>query len=250
MATRIPSTDGTEEPIFLTLFVACYNEQENICGTLDTVIAALSQFKFSWEILVIDDASTDNSAKVIEEYCLKRPELPIRLHVNEFNKGLAQNYIEGAFLGRGKWYRLICGDNVEPQETFVSVFGKIGDADMIIPYQTQCAGKSLFRRILSDFYTSIINFLSGYKIRYYNGLAVHLRYNVMRWHTNYRGFGFQADMITRLIDEGMSYVEIPVTAQERTAGHSTALTSKNLLSVMHTFLDLVVRRVGKLVYKK
>ncbi len=248
-ANNIAPADAAE-PFFLTLFVACYNEQENICATLDTVISALTDFDFTWEIIVIDDASADGSPDIIEDYRQKHPDLPIRLYVNKLNKGLAQNYIEGAFLGRGKWYRLICGDNVEPRETFTAIFKRIGEADMIIPYQVECKGRSFFRQILSGAYTGIINFLSGYKIRYYNGLAVHLRYNVMRWHTNYRGFGFQADMITRLIDAGMTYIEIPVTASERTAGKSTALTLKNQLSVAHTVADLLIRRIGKLVYGK
>jgi hypothetical protein len=68
----------------------------------------------------------------------------------------------------------------------------------------------------------------------------------MRWHTNYRGFGFQADMITRLLDEGFSYIEVPVTAQERTKGSSKALTLRNFFSVAHTLVDLFIRRIGRI----
>jgi hypothetical protein len=176
--------------------------------------------------------------------------LCITCKVNAENKGLAQNYIEGAFLGTGKYYRLVCGDNAEPKETFVTLLGRLGEADMIVPYQVECKGKSLMRRLLSKTYTFIINTISGHRIKYYNGLAVHLRYNVMRWHTNYRGFGFQADMITRLLDEGFSYIEVPVVAQERTKGHSNALTMRNFFSVAHTIIDLVIRRIGRMTRTK
>jgi Glycosyl transferase family 2 len=50
-----------ENDLDLTLFVACYNEEENIVGTLETVLEALGEFDFTWEIIVIDDASTDRS---------------------------------------------------------------------------------------------------------------------------------------------------------------------------------------------
>jgi glycosyltransferase involved in cell wall biosynthesis len=238
----------------LTLFVACYNEEANVAGTLDTLVEALrevsAEAEVEAEIIVIDDASTDGTAQCVRQYMQRHPELAILLKVNRFNKGLAQNYIDAAFLGRGTYYRLICGDNVEPKQTFVTLFRRLGEADMLIPYQVECPGRSLFRRILSRTYTRLVNLLSGHHIRYYNGLAVHLRHNVMRWHTNYHGFAFQADLVTRLLDEGISYVEVPVRAHERANGRSKALTLKNWLSVSHFFLDLVIRRLGKLLFHR
>jgi glycosyltransferase involved in cell wall biosynthesis len=234
-----------ENDLDLTLFVACYNEEANIVGTFETLLEALREFDFTWEIIVIDDASADRSVEVIHDFLSKHPELPIILKTREFNNGVAQNYIEGAFLGRGKYYRMICGDNVEPKETFVEVFKHLGEADMVLFYQ-DITGKSLWRRILSRCYTSLVNMITGYRIKYYNGLALHSRYDVMRWHTNYHGFGFQADMIARLLDEGFGYTEVRVKATERKAGVSHALTVRNFFSVAHTLLDLFIRRVARL----
>jgi glycosyltransferase involved in cell wall biosynthesis len=233
-----------ENDLDLTLFVACYNEEANIVGTLETLLDALGEFDFTWEIIVIDDASRDRSVEVVQEFLSKHPDLPITLKTREYNVGVAQNYIEGAFLGRGKYYRMICGDNVEPKETFVEVFKHLGAADMVLFYQ-DITGKSLSRHILSRCYTWLVDLITGYRIKYYNGLALHSRYNVMRWHTNYHGFGFQADMIARLLDEGFGYIEVRVKATERKAGVSHALTWRNFFSVAHTLLDLLIRRVAR-----
>ncbi len=243
-----PPASGDEPDV--TLFVACYNEQENIARTLDTVFAALAEVPCRAEVLVIDDASQDASVARVREYQERHPDRPVRLVVNEVNLGLAQNYIEGAFIGRGRYYRLICGDDVEPKETFVAVLKNLGRADMIIPYQVACPGRTRFRRLLSKTFTFLVNTITGNSIRYYNGLALHTRYNVMRWHTDYRGFGFQADLVTRLLDQGASYVEIPVTARERQTGQSKALTLHNVFSVGHMLLDLCIRRIGRLFYRR
>jgi glycosyltransferase involved in cell wall biosynthesis len=228
--------------------VACYNEEENIADTLDTLTAALAEFDWSWEIIVIDDGSTDRTGERVRAYIREHPGLPIICKVNEQNRGLAQSYVDAAFLGKGKYYRLVCGDNVEPKETFVAILKHLGEADMIIPYHVEAKGKALSRRMLSRTYTWMVNVISGRRVRYYNGMAVHLRYNVMRWHTPSRGFGFQADLITRLLDEGFTYVEVPVVAQERTKGRAKALTFRNCCSVAHTLLELVIRRVSRGVY--
>jgi glycosyltransferase involved in cell wall biosynthesis len=194
------------------------------------------ELRYSYEILVIDDGSTDRTAHIVESYADAHQEFPIRLHRNPRNRGLTRSYVDGAFLGRGKYYRLVCGDNVEPKETLVNVFGQLGRADIILPYHPNVPGKSEFRRKLSQTYTHLVNLLSGYRMRYYNGLAVHLRYNVMRWGPYWFGFGFQAELITRLLDEGATYIEIPVVATQ--AGANSALNLKNYLSVGHTLLDV------------
>lgn len=229
----------------LTVFVPCYNEEGNIVDTFHTIVAALSETALTWEIIVIDDASRDRSREIIISFIDAHPEYDIRLMVRPENRGLAQNYLDGAFLARGKYYKLVSGDNAEPKDTLLHIFRSLGRADMVVPYHVAIEGRSLSRHVVSNAYTFIVNTLNGYKIKYYNGGALHLTCYVMRWHTDYHGYSFQADIITRLLDSGMTYIEIPVTSQERKSGVSQAIRVKNFLSVAHFFLDLVIRRVGR-----
>lgn len=228
----------------LTLFVACYNEEKNIHGTLETLRQALAEFSFTWEIIIIDDCSTDGSVHVIKQYMSEHLGLPIYLKVNETNRGLGYNFTECAFLGRGRYYRLVCGDDVEPVETFRTVFGVLGKADMVLCKQT-CTGRTFFRRALSRTYNWLVNSIGGHNVSYYHGLAMHKRYNVMRWHSGSEGFGFQADLITRLLDQGVPYIEVETKARERETGKSKALHLGNFLSVAHMFQELLIRRVKR-----
>jgi glycosyltransferase involved in cell wall biosynthesis len=243
---------GRQAPLDLTVFISCYNEAEYIVATMETVGEALNEIgTISYEIIVVDDCSKDRSNETVKEYILAHPEERILLRTNRTNRGLAQNYLDVAFVGKGKYYRLICGDNAEPKETIVAVFREIGQADMIIPYYVTSEGKSLYRRSISNTYAGIVNLISGFRLHYYNGLAVHLRYNVMRWHPNTRGFGFQADIICMLLDQGFSYKQVPVkTVERRVSGSSNALTFKNMLSVAHTMVDLFFRRLANWVYRR
>lgn len=232
----------------LTLFIACYNEEQGIVDTLHTVIDAVREVGITYDIVIIDDCSRDRSVDLICEFMARHPDLPITLYVNEVNQGLGANYAEAAFRGRGRYYRLICGDNVESRETLVTIFRHLGEADMIIPYPADTTFRGPFRRVVSRTFTTLVNLLSGHRIRYYNGLAVNLRYNVMRWHSNSHGFGFQADLTTRLLDLGASYVEVPVQPNERAGGTTKAFTLRNICSVGHTLLEIWIRRLGKLIY--
>jgi SAM-dependent methyltransferase len=237
---------AAQNSLDLTIVVPCLNEQHYIGPTLDNVVAAMRDVGHSYEVLVVDDGSTDDTAQIVENYMQAHPTLPIRLIRHPVNRGLTRSYVDCAFLGRGVYYRLVCGDNSESRETLRACLTDLGKADMIVPYHVAVPGKSASRRWLSGFYTSIVNMLSGYKIHYYNGCALHLRYNVMRWGPYSFGFGFQAELITRLLDEGATYLEVPVVASHtQKAGKNSALNLRNFLSVTHTLLDVWIRRVRK-----
>jgi phenylacetate-CoA ligase len=230
----------------ITIMVPCFNEEHNIINTFDALLPVLRRTAFSWEIIVIDDASTDNTAQAVQRYINQYPDSCMSLKVRKENVGLAQNYIDGAFLARGRYYKLVCADNSESEETLEKIFGLLSQADMIVPYYVKTEGRSIFRKTLSKTFTFLVNVISGHKIKYYNGCALCLTYLVLRWQTGYDGFCFQADIITRSIEHGFSYLEVPAKTQERKFGKSKALQLKNFFSTAHFFLDLIIRRLGKL----
>jgi glycosyltransferase involved in cell wall biosynthesis len=244
---RLPDSSELD----LTLFVPCYNEEENIVGTLEEIARAMVELDFSWEVIVIDDASQDGTVPLVLAYMEQHQEMPLTLVVREENEGVAHNYIEGAFLGRGRYYKLVNGDNVETGSQLVALLRHIGEAEILIPYhQNVITTRTLYRRFLSRLFTLLVNLVGGFRLRYYNGCGVNLRYNIMRWNTTYHGFGFQADLITKLLAQGKSYREIPVIGMERQTGTSKAMTLKNFFSVLHFFIDLAILRIGRVFCKR
>lgn len=242
-------TDAGGEDLDLTVVVTCYNEAAFIEAALGNLLAALAEAGRSYEVIVIDDASRDNSVQKIRDYVAAHPNLPIRLQANAFNQGFGNNFVDGAFMGRGKYYRLCSGKDAEPKDVIVNLLNQIGKADIIIPYNCRpVIGKSQMRNFLSGAYTVLVNLISGYNIRYYNGLGIHLRQNILRWHSSSFGFGFQADIITRLLDEGASYLQVPTYSIDRKGKASTALGMRNVLSVAHTLLEIGIRRLRNSLY--
>jgi glycosyltransferase involved in cell wall biosynthesis len=248
----MPAQLLTSEPPLLSILITCYNEADFILDSIRSVLAGLEDAGIDGEVLVIDDCSSDNSVELVKQYILQNPSKNLRLKVNSVNRGLAQNYVDGAFLTSGKYYRMCCGDDPEPREILANIFKQIGHTDIVIPYQVQdeLVGRSPFRRNLSKAFTGLVNLVSGYEMVYYNGLVVHLRYNVMRYHPSSYGFGFQADLLTRILDQGASYVAVASSSVERKGSKSSALSVRNLLSVGHTLLEILIRRVRNEMYGK
>lgn len=240
------------EELELTFVVPCFNESPRIGSTLDNIRSACDRVSLeSYEILVVDDCSTDDTAAVVEAYIEETGTGDfIRLVRHQVNRGLGRTYVDTSFLGRGKYYRLVCGDSTEPPQSIATILGLMGQADIIIPYHPKkVPGKPWFRRFISRLFTFLVNLISGHAVTYYNGCPLLLRYDVMRWGPYSYGFGFQADLTTRLLDEGRSYVEVLVEVGhvEKDSGAS-AIQTRNVLSVGHTLLELAVRRLRRRLY--
>ncbi len=241
--------DGIREELDLTLFIPCLNEEKRVGPTIETVQAAMQGLPCTYEILVTDDGSRDGTAAVVEAYQRRHPGLNLRLHRNPANLGLARSFVDASFRGRGRFIRLICGDNVEPKESMATILGRLGQADIIIPYYPEVPGKSRFRLFISGFYTRIVNVLSGHRLHYYNGHPLYRRFDVMRWASYNYGFGFQADLLTTLLDEGASYAEVAIAAVHQNKGQGTSsLNLRNFLSVASSLVEITSRRLKRWFY--
>ena len=239
---------GLRDEIDLTIFVSCFNEESRVALTLETVRAALTHFNYTFEVIAVDDGSTDNTATVIEEFCRTHPEMPVRLHRNPRNLGLSRCFVDTAFRGRGRYYRLVCGDNVEPEESMVKILGFLGQADVILPFYPVLPGKSRVRKFISGLFTKIVNLLSGQNVKYFNGCALYRRFHVMRWASHNYGFGFQAHLITTLLDEGATSVEIPLEGFHFTKERGSPINLRNFISTAHTLSEILVRRLRREIY--
>jgi glycosyltransferase involved in cell wall biosynthesis len=235
------------EAIEVSLLVPCLNEERNVIGTIETIVSALRPLGCSYEILVFDDGSQDNTAPLVEEFQAANPRLPVRLFRNTRNRGLAYNFVQGAFEGRGRYYRAVPGDNVEPPELIEAIVRARGRADIIVPNFVEIKNRPRYRTLISKLYTCLVNLASGNRLAYYNGNPLYLRLQVMRYHVECSGFGYQAELLTRLIYEGASFLEIPLIAYDR-AG-STAISLKNLLSVAHSLVTIALRRLRIVLFE-
>src|SRR5258708_18566467 len=68
----------------ISVAICAHNEEDWIGGTLDSL---LSQERLADEVIVIDNASTDDTARVVEKVAAEHPEGNIRV-VHEAKKGL------------------------------------------------------------------------------------------------------------------------------------------------------------------
>ena len=166
-----------ESTVLISFFVPCYNEEFNIENTLDVIKESATSI--SYEVIVVDDGSTDLTSNNTERYIANNPEMSIRLVKRKKNIGLGANYFESANIANGSYFMLVNGDNVEPVDALKTIISKAGQTDMVIPNFGDGDKREWNRKLLSILFTTIVNFLSGNNIRYYNGTVLHRTENVL-----------------------------------------------------------------------
>jgi glycosyltransferase involved in cell wall biosynthesis len=205
------------------------------------VTDALARLSLAWEILVIDDRSSDDSVAVVEAYLHRHRDLPIRLHRHDVNRGLGSTIFEAARLAGGRYFWCVAGDNPVPMETCFTLLGRVGKADIIIPHVVRYMGRTIFRRVVSRTYGTLVRLASGSTVRYFNGSSIYPREKFLAAQSVTRGFAYSAEMILFLIDQGCTYLEVPVLYTERQSGKTTAFSWRNFRDVA-AFFDRLVRR--------
>jgi polyisoprenyl-phosphate glycosyltransferase len=66
------TSSGTTEP-YVSVILPCYNEQDHVAGELDRICAALDRSGYPYEVLAIDDASTDDTLARLEKGAVEYP---------------------------------------------------------------------------------------------------------------------------------------------------------------------------------
>ena len=90
----------------LSVIIPVYNVQSELRTCLESVI---NQSYRNMEIIIIDDASTDDSAHIIEEYAAKCQLIKPVFLQNNIGVGDVRNH--GIFLARGRYIGFVDGDD-------------------------------------------------------------------------------------------------------------------------------------------
>lgn len=94
--------------IFLSIIIPSFNTQATIDKTLSSVFS--NSFKKAFEVIVVDDASTDNTLKIIRKY-------NVRVLKNKINSGPAYSRNVGAQKSRGRLLLFLDSDVVLRRNT-------------------------------------------------------------------------------------------------------------------------------------
>src|SRR6185503_12943555 len=93
----------------ISIVVPAYNEAENIVPALEEMVAASEKSGLTFEILVVNDCSTDDTARRAKAYSQNRKE--VRVIDNSVNLGFGGAFRAGLAQAAMDSSVMVCGDN-------------------------------------------------------------------------------------------------------------------------------------------
>lgn len=227
--------------VSLSVVVPAFNEENNIRGAVGSIKDALSGLIDDYEVLLFDDGSIDKTGEIIERISKENPE-KIKAYHNGTNKGIGWTLQRG-YREAGKMYVTgFPGDNqivMESYKNFVKAIAE-GKFDAIVPFHpNEKEARPTIRWLISRLYNFIICASFGIRVRYTNGPTAYKTEKLRTIHTFSHGFFLMAEILIKYLLSGNSYTQVEMFIRERPYGESKAISWRNLMDIIKSYLQLV-----------
>src|SRR5579883_3003923 len=204
------------QPSISVVFPA-YNEEENIRPTIARALASLSRQFDTFEIIIVNDGSTDATGSIADE--LARNDDHIRVIHNEHNMKLGATLLKGLANTR---YDLITYDAMDypfDLDDLAQMLPVLQTNDVVVGVRMQRAGYTAYRKVISHVNLGLLRLLFDLKLRDYNFVQVFKRKVLQSIPVTARSTGFvQPEMLIRAHRCGFKIAEVDIKYLPREAG--------------------------------
>jgi undecaprenyl-phosphate 4-deoxy-4-formamido-L-arabinose transferase len=223
--------EGSRERIDLSIIVPILNEAPTLEELADRLICTLHRLGKSYEVIFVDDGSTDDSAKLLKGLYELHPTIKvIRLNRN-YGQHLA--IFAGLERARGEIVVTLDGDLQNPPEEIPRLLEKIQEGYDVVCGQRTSRQDPLRRKVLSYLVSKLASRLVGVRMRDYGSMLRAYRRPVIDQLLCCQDRSMYIPALANTF--AASATEIPVEHQRRTAGSSRY----NFFGLLRLSADLV-----------
>ena len=156
------STQTTTTRPYLSLVIPAYNEQENVEALLQRVGGALGQVGRPFEVIIVDDGSTDQTPKLLNEAMTRLPWLRVLRLLK--NSGQSAAFDAGFKAARGDVVATIDADLQNDPEEIPRLLPMLDGTDMVTGWRRD-RQDTKFRKVQTRIANRIRNWISDETIQ-------------------------------------------------------------------------------------
>lgn len=204
-------------PLHLSIIIPAYNEAQRIGATLRAIHHFLAPKAYTWEIIVVDDGSTDLTAQIVHNAAARIPHLSLTQLPTNLGKGAAVR--AGMLRARGTARLFADADNSTSIEQVDKLMPFLREGvDVVIGSRT-APGASITRRqspareVLGATFRFLAHIIlplpvtdtqNGFKL--FSGPAADVLFTELR--TN--GWSFDVEVLATALKHGFAIKEVPI----------------------------------------
>lgn len=226
----------------LTVLLPTFNEEKAIAFVLEEIVAAVTPTGLRYEILIVDDASTDGTIELAEEFARNCQKCPVRIVRRPLRGGAGAARKVGIRHARGELIVMLDADGTYPAESIPGLLRHFPAYDQVNGARTSEQGTlPWLRRPAKWFIRKLACYLTGHAIPDLNtGLKAFKRDAMLPWlWVVPDGFSCVTTMTLAFLTNGYAVKYVPTEYRPR-IGRSKFHPLKDTAAYLATVLRMVL----------
>ncbi len=218
----------------ITVVIPAYNEENAVSPTIAGIRDVLSRSGLKFEIIAVDDGSTDGTAKAAEAAGARVIRHPI-------NRGYGRSLLSGIEAASHEWILIIDADGSYPPEEAGKLLPHIPAFDMVVgARQGKLFWGSLAKALMRWIYLSLARFVAGERIPDANsGLRVFRKSAIKDMPVLCFGYSFTTTMTLSFLSSGKFVRFEPIEFSDR-VGSSKVRPVRDILRTLQIMMQVVI----------
>ena len=204
-------------PTLISIIVPVYNEEKTVLDVLKK-LSNIRKFGYSFQVVVVNDGSTDNSEKILNE----NKDLIDKLITNEANRGKGYSVKKGLELCDGKYIIFQDADLEYDPNDFLKFFKLIEkfSPDLIIGsrfiYSEYTRSHNFLNKVGNKLITFLFNIIYNTTFTDIYSCYACFRKDLLNVNSlKASGFEQHAEILCKIVKKGKKFYEIPINYNGR-----------------------------------
>lgn len=227
----------------LSILIPAYNDEQTIGKTVLEAYKVGRKCTRKLEIIVLNDASPDNTGKVLETLRKKIPVLKILKHT--INGGYGAAIKDLYYAGKNEWLFTTPGDYQIPPQEILKLIKNIGKADMVIGWRVKRRDPPNRLR-QSRIYNTLLRVLYDISLKDINSVRLMKRPIMENIALTTKSAFVDAELTIMALKKGYRVIEVPISHKAREVGEVTAGGGK-LKTILPVIKDMLIFRLKSLI---
>lgn len=220
----------------LTIVIPVHNEQESLNEAVRTVHDSAVRLTCPWEIILVDDGSTDGTAALGEGLARELTHVSIIHHAGNRRIGAAVQ--TGAKAAQHPWVIVSPVDSPLEHEGLNRFLSASEGVDLVVGYRLQRQGYALKTKILSQCYWLMLRTLFGVNFKDFGWISLYKKELFERLGPFSESGVFFPEILIKAVRKGCPYREIHSEMKPRRHGRGTVSQWKNVFDLFREILKL------------
>ncbi len=211
-----PDADPPRPLSTLSIVLPCHNEAPNVEAAVAEADAAARRVARAYEVIVVDDGSTDETRALAARLCAARPH--VRLVAHDHNRGYGAAVRSGIDASRGEWVLLTDGDRQFDLAELELLVGHTADSELVAGFRVGRADPAA-RRAAAFAWNRLVRWSFGIGVRDVDCAFKLARGPALRaLELDSDGAMVSTELVARAQRAGWRIAEVGVHHRPRTAG--------------------------------